>query len=286
MKTTKRFILTLAAILGMTGAWAQDAEKVTVTKTANNNEWTLTMPASDVELQVVYYDELTDNVDNTTLLATLNDHVTDIYLNRTLQPEKWYSLCLPFGVDLTADGPLKGLTAKTLSSVTNDGTTLTVTFGDVVTTLEAGKPYIVRLPEDATFDIVDPLFENAVISSALTDVTVSGATFKGTYTPVTLTAPDTKKLFLQDNKLYYPASDATIKAFRAYIELDAEVPTAASAPNIVLNFEGETTGIEEMKAMSNQSKSNAWYTLDGRGLSGKPAQKGVYIHNGRKEVVK
>jgi hypothetical protein len=39
----------------MTGAWAQDAEEVTVTKTANNNEWTLTMPASDVELQVEYY---------------------------------------------------------------------------------------------------------------------------------------------------------------------------------------------------------------------------------------
>ena len=55
MKTTKRFILTLAAILGMTGAWAQDAEEVAVTKTANNNEWTLTMPASDVELQVEYY---------------------------------------------------------------------------------------------------------------------------------------------------------------------------------------------------------------------------------------
>ena len=55
MKTTKRFILTLAAILGMTGAWAQNAEEVAVTKTANNNEWTLTMPASDVELQVEYY---------------------------------------------------------------------------------------------------------------------------------------------------------------------------------------------------------------------------------------
>ena len=55
MKTTKRFILTLAAILGMTGAWAQDAEEVAVTKTANNNEWSLTMPASDVELQVEYY---------------------------------------------------------------------------------------------------------------------------------------------------------------------------------------------------------------------------------------
>lgn len=54
MKATKRFILTLVAILGMTGAWAQDADEVAVTKTANNNEWTLTMPASDVELQVEY----------------------------------------------------------------------------------------------------------------------------------------------------------------------------------------------------------------------------------------
>ena len=48
MKTTKRFILTLAAILGMTGAWAQDAEEVAVTKTANNNEWTLTMPSAQM----------------------------------------------------------------------------------------------------------------------------------------------------------------------------------------------------------------------------------------------
>ena len=53
MKTTKRFILTLAAILGMTGAWAQDAEEVAVTKTANNNEWTLTMPTTAEEGQAV-----------------------------------------------------------------------------------------------------------------------------------------------------------------------------------------------------------------------------------------
>ena len=263
-----------------------------VTKTANNNEWTLTMPTSDVELQVEYYDELTDNEDNTTLLASLNGQTTDIYLNRTLSTAKWYTLCLPFGVDLSADGPLKGVTAKTLSSVTNNGTTLTVTFGEAVTTLEAGKPYIVRLPEDATVDIVEPLLENVVINSTLTNVTVSGATFKGTYMPVTLTAPDKKKLFLQDNKLYYPATDATIKAFRAYIELDAEVPDAVGAPNIVLNFDGDSnaTGIVSAEANSSlftlHSSLSEWYTLDGHELSGKPAQKGVYIHNGRKEVVK
>ena len=30
----------------------------------------------------------------------------------------------------------------------------------------------------------------------------------------------------------------------------------------------------------------AWYTIDGRMLQGKPNQKGVYIHNGRKVAVK
>ena len=244
------------------------------------------------KIEVYGYVTLTDNEDNTTLLASLNGQTTDIYLNRTLSTAKWYTLCLPFGVDLSADGPLKGVTAKTLSSVTNNGTTLTVTFGEAVTTLEAGKPYIVRLPEDATVDIVEPLLENVVINSTLTNVTVSGATFKGTYMPMTLTAPDKKKLFLQDNKLYYPATDATIKAFRAYIELDAEVPDAVGAPNIVLNFDGDSnaTGIVSAEANSSlftlHSSLSEWYTLDGRELSGKPAQKGVYIHNGRKEVVK
>ena len=32
--------------------------------------------------------------------------------------------------------------------------------------------------------------------------------------------------------------------------------------------------------------SGAWYTLDGRKLIGKPTQKGVYIVNGRKVVIK
>ena len=57
MKATKRFLLTLAAVLGMMGAWAEGTDEVTVTQTANNNEWTLQMPASDVELEVVYYTE-------------------------------------------------------------------------------------------------------------------------------------------------------------------------------------------------------------------------------------
>ena len=62
MRTTKRFLLTLVAMIGMTGAWAQDV--VTVTPTANANEWTLTMPAGNVELEIEYYEPVEDVVAN------------------------------------------------------------------------------------------------------------------------------------------------------------------------------------------------------------------------------
>jgi hypothetical protein len=30
----------------------------------------------------------------------------------------------------------------------------------------------------------------------------------------------------------------------------------------------------------------AWYTVDGRKLDGKPSRAGVYIYNGKKQVIK
>ena len=46
-----------------------------------------------------------------------------------------------------------------------------------------------------------------------------------------------------------------------------------------------TTGITSMEDVRGKM-SDAWYSLDGRKLQGKPTTKGLYIHNGRKEVVK
>ena len=34
------------------------------------------------------------------------------------------------------------------------------------------------------------------------------------------------------------------------------------------------------------SQADAWYTLDGRKLNGKPTTKGLYIHNGKKVIIK
>ena len=51
---------------------------------------------------------------------------------------------------------------------------------------------------------------------------------------------------------------------------------------------GETTAIGEIDTKTGKMTfdSEAWYTLDGVRLSGKPGRKGIYINNGRKIVIK
>lgn len=53
-----------------------------------------------------------------------------------------------------------------------------------------------------------------------------------------------------------------------------------------INVVSETTGISDSQFTTVDSQSDAWYTLDGRKLLNKPTQKGVYIVNGKKQVVK
>ena len=47
-----------------------------------------------------------------------------------------------------------------------------------------------------------------------------------------------------------------------------------------------TTGITSVHGAGLLLHEGAWYSLDGRQLVGKPAAKGVYIHNGEKVIVR
>jgi hypothetical protein len=48
---------------------------------------------------------------------------------------------------------------------------------------------------------------------------------------------------------------------------------------------GDVTAISTMKVISTPA-DDAWYTLSGVRMEGKPAQKGVYIHQGKLIVIK
>ena len=44
------------------------------------------------------------------------------------------------------------------------------------------------------------------------------------------------------------------------------------------------TGLADLK--DTQNHSDAWFTLDGRCLSGKPQMRGIYINGGQKVIIK
>jgi hypothetical protein len=116
-------------------------------------------------------------------------------------------------------------------------------------------------------------------------VAFSRGSFKGTYQTIAFDKEDQSILFLgAKNTLYYPQKGATINAFRAYFDLGG-----AHARQFVLNFGdgSEDTGIISVsKESRSQGVADAWYSLDGVKLDGKPTRKGLYIHGGRKVLVR
>ena len=63
--------------------------------------------------------------------------------------------------------------------------------------------------------------------------------------------------------------------------------TKENGKYVVNNMTNEVTGIEGVEIDPEQSKSDKYYyTLSGQRLTGKPSQRGVYIHAGKKIVVK
>lgn len=61
---------------------------------------------------------------------------------------------------------------------------------------------------------------------------------------------------------------------------------AALARSLTMVFDDEATGIKTTDFTDYTDSENAWYTLDGRRLQGKPAKSGIYVNNGRKIVIK
>jgi hypothetical protein len=113
----------------------------------------------------------------------------------------------------------------------------------------------------------------------------------GCYSPVSVDANDKSILFLGgDNTLYYSAENRSIRSCRAYFSVPYIKQNAGvKARAFRLDFgDGETTAIQEMydgKMYDVRGQSDAWYTLDGRKLDGKPSVKGIYIHGGKKVVI-
>jgi len=238
---------------------------------------------------------LNDNADNSSVIEHWNGQTKPVVLTgRTLYKDcSWNTLCLPFTVSNFSGTPLADATVKTLESATFAGGTLTLNFtedANNLTTIEAGKPHIVKWANQTPDYVENPVFNNVTISSTdPTDVTGAAANFHGIYSPYNTGGEDKTMLYMgADNKVYYPNAAMTIGAFRAYFQLldglIAGTPAGIRAFN--LNFGDEASGVENVQCSTFNVQSESWFTLDGRKLSCKPTVKGIYINNGNKVVIK
>lgn len=83
---------------------------------------------------------------------------------------------------------------------------------------------------------------------------------------------------------FHRYTGANVPAGKAFLALSG---TAAQAPSfsLVIDDDDEVTSLQRTPLATGQT-SDSWYTLNGQRLSAQPTAKGIYIHNGRKEVIR
>ena len=247
---------------------------------------------------------LADNTDNDAIISNLNDETVNVMLaDRTLYKDgKWNTLCLPFALSAEQIAAHTDFSGATLMELDKDGKngfdptdgTLYLTF-KAATAIAAGVPYLMKWDAAGT-DFTSPVFSGVTID-ATASTTVSDADeglqevqMVGSYSPVPVVANDKSILFLGEaNTLYYSSIDRDIRSCRAYFSVPYIKQNAgAKARAFRLDFgDGEQTGIMTVQGEGyTVNGADAWYTLDGRKLDGKPATKGLYINGGKKVVIK
>ncbi|MBP3711080.1 MAG: hypothetical protein J6I86_01270 [Bacteroidaceae bacterium] len=262
---------------------------------------------TDVKHTVLYqpYMIIENNEKNNSTLSRYNGMTVEVTLkDRTfIHDGNWNTLCLPFSLSAEQlaeeDCPLHGATIKTLEDATVVSGTLTLTFTDNLTAIEAGKPYIVKWPQGT--DETNPVFRDVTIDNDFKPIFTYkegrpyAIIFYGTYSPTEISDEFSSMkgiLYMgAASTLYYPSAAMTIGSCRAYFILSGITAGDLDENGVkafVLNYGDDATGIQ---AVNSKSSNGKCYDLSGRQIvnskssNGKLPQ-GIYIRDGRKVVIK
>lgn len=229
------------------------------------------------------YSAGTPIVSNTLDEVTVNtfNAQNDVYvqLKRSLTPTQWNTFCVPFTIskDMIAEKFGAGTLVYTFGSMNGNVMNFVA-----ATTIEAGKPYIVKPAKE----VVDPTFTGVnIVASDPVKSGENGFFMQGTYGAKTDLLDDGTNLFLgEGNKFYKPAKGSTkMKGMRAYFI----VPQGTNLAALRANIDGATTAIDELTTVVEQPTDNRIYNLQGQFVGTSfEGLHGVYVQNGKKVLVK
>ena len=206
----------------------------------------------------------------------------EVHLKRTFSANSWNSLCVPFAI---SEAEVKAQFGNGAKVAEFTGATATTLEFSSCTGIEAGKPYLVYIPEGATQPEYFTFKGVTAFVGQPTDVVQHGSanektTFHGYF--YKSTAPKGSYV-LRKNLVYHLVSDMAIKGFRAVL-IDG---TNATRVFTQWSLDGTTTGIGNIDATVIQ-RFNV-YNTNGQmvrhaATSLDDLPHGVYIVNGKKVI--
>ena len=274
------------------------------------NPVSMTSATSD-EIYSVEYETLSENVEYK-FLAANNTNGGGTFTREA----KWYGYKNDNGEWLATDGSNMILSSKGKYEVTANFNTfrytapnplsMTIEIGSVGYATYSGYYALDFSDTSVNAYIASEISGNNVIMTKVTQVPANTGLFlQGTTASIPVIASaeavGTNLLKAADGSLVAASTDAlyhyvfanqnnepgfynlvealTIPAGKAYLETTTALTTGVNA-KVALSFEGEATGIKDVNAVEN----NDWYTINGIRVA--VPTKGLYIHNGKKVMVK
>ena len=240
--------------------------------------------AGTTEYKITFMDQTKANYNGET--------TTNVGFTKTLKAGQWNTLVLPFSTTVEEVSAALGYAVVDVLDESNDNPDaikLKLAFNE----LPAHKPFLVQPKVTKKLSEVNywnsDLHKKALAAVPAVAKAEDGAehAFIGKYTDYKVMPENKNEYFYSNNdKAFRNAkeggSGTWINIFSAYL-LDgsnkARVITIQEA-------DGSTTAISTINADGIAVPAEGWYTLNGVKLQGVPTEKGIYIHNGKKLVVK
>lgn len=226
-----------------------------------------------------------------------------------MNAKEWYAVVLPFKTtpaELVAKLGTYVIANRLKSSSIKDDGEVVVNFGVEMDEIPAGEPFLIKPAADKNWNVTAAAggaFTGKVIAKTISDVVTDKATFTGTYEAGnivhwgygldgTTADADAKYRWLAhkdykgDNNWKNPKSNAhDLAPMEAFLILDA---AAVKARIYVEDIdENGTTAIKSLSVDDvNGLNVKGWYTVGGMKMQNAPTQKGVYIKDGKKVIIK
>ena len=207
------------------------------------------------------------------------------FSSRALEAEKWQAYILPFAIKPSELSSKVGYAIFNVLDTENT-TADHVAFKIEMQNIPANTPFLMKTDGSVANMNTITIEGRTIVAPANANVSIDAADgniqFIGIYAKKT--GFGQLERFVYNNEWYNNNAKASLGAFAAYLKVSA----SNSAPLITVeDFNGNTTAIKTLNTQTMKAiATDGWYTINGMKLEGAPVEKGIYINNGRKVVIK